>query len=165
MLWCWQDAQDVFLEQERDRMLTLKLVTLQKVIRGWHHRRQFRQMKRHCVTLQKYFRSFLCTKKYHKVAYHFLHLLITSVPWHCCMSVSKSNQPVEHAAAWLAWLKPCSSLWTTDHSSSIAAAIPIFFYLFLQIFSPVILCLPFSCWTIAMSILAPVWRLFSLLSV
>jgi len=64
---CWQDAQDVFLEQERDRMLTYKLVLLQKVIRGWHHRRRFRQMKQHCVTLQKHFRSFICAKKYRQV--------------------------------------------------------------------------------------------------
>jgi len=66
---CWQDAQDVLLEQERDRMLTLKLVTLQKVIRGWHHRRRFSQMKWHCVTLQNYIRSFLCAMKYRQVAY------------------------------------------------------------------------------------------------
>jgi len=61
----------VFLEQERDRSLTLKLVTLQKAIRGWHHRRRFHQMKQRCVTLQKYIRSFLCAKKYQQVAHHF----------------------------------------------------------------------------------------------
>lgn len=60
----------MFLEQERDRMLTFKLVTLQKAVRGWHHRRRFRQMKQHCVTLQKFFRAFLCAKKYQQVIHH-----------------------------------------------------------------------------------------------
>ena len=79
MRWCWQDAQDVFLEQERDRTLTFKLVTMQKAIRGWHHRRHFRQMKQNCVTLQKYIRSFLCAKKYHKVGYHVLCLVLLTL--------------------------------------------------------------------------------------
>lgn len=67
MILCLQDAQDVYLEQERDRMLSFKLETLQKVIRGWHHRRQFRRMKQHCITLQKYLRALLCAKKYQQV--------------------------------------------------------------------------------------------------
>lgn len=30
-----KDAQDLFLEQERDRVLTRKILILQKAIRGW----------------------------------------------------------------------------------------------------------------------------------
>lgn len=36
-----KDAHDLFLEQERDRVLTRKILTLQKVIRGWYHRKRF----------------------------------------------------------------------------------------------------------------------------
>jgi len=64
----FQDAQDVFLEQERDRMLTYKLITLQKVIRGWQYRRRFSQIRVSCVTLQKYMRSYIATKKYEQVS-------------------------------------------------------------------------------------------------
>ena len=67
MMFRCQDAQDVYLEQERDRMLTFKIEMLQKVIRGWRHRRQFRHTKQHCIMLQSYVRSFLCAKKYQQV--------------------------------------------------------------------------------------------------
>ena len=66
-----QDAQDVFLEQERDRALTHKLVTLQKAIRGWHYRQRFKRTKINCITLQKYWRAFVAAKKYQKVVYSF----------------------------------------------------------------------------------------------
>jgi len=62
-----QDAQDVFLEQERDRALAHKLVTLQKVIRGWHYRQRFRRTKTNCITLQKYWRAFIVAKRYQQV--------------------------------------------------------------------------------------------------
>lgn len=35
-----KDAHDLFLEQERDRVLTRNIVVLQKSIRGWVYRRR-----------------------------------------------------------------------------------------------------------------------------
>ncbi len=52
-----QDAQDAFLEQERDRVLTVKIVTLQKVIRGWHYRNKFHKMKTCTVVIQAAWRA------------------------------------------------------------------------------------------------------------
>lgn len=36
-----KDAQDLFLEQERDRVLTKKILILQRCIRGWYERNSF----------------------------------------------------------------------------------------------------------------------------
>ena len=33
-----KDAHDLYLEQERDRVLTRKILVLQRCIRGWYHR-------------------------------------------------------------------------------------------------------------------------------
>ena len=62
-----QDAQDAFLEQERDRILTKKLVTIQKVIRGWHYRRKFKKMKMCCVVIQAMWRGYSQRIKYEQV--------------------------------------------------------------------------------------------------
>ena len=40
-----KDAQDLFLEQERDRVLTRKILVLQRCIRGWYARRRFLRMR------------------------------------------------------------------------------------------------------------------------
>jgi Myosin heavy chain len=37
-----KDAHDLFLEQERDRVLTRKILILQRSIRGWVYRRRYR---------------------------------------------------------------------------------------------------------------------------
>ena len=66
-VWC-QDAQDAYLEQERDRVLTKKLVMIQKAIRGWHYRRKFKKMKYSCVTLQKFYRGFAEKRRYEQVS-------------------------------------------------------------------------------------------------
>jgi myosin-7 len=36
-----KDAHDLFLEQERDRVLTRKILILQKTIKGWIYRRRY----------------------------------------------------------------------------------------------------------------------------
>jgi len=38
-----KDAHDLFLEQERDRVLTRKIVILQRSIRGWVYRRRYQR--------------------------------------------------------------------------------------------------------------------------
>jgi len=62
-----QDAQDAYLEQERDHVLTKKIVLMQKAIRGWHYRRKFQKMQSSCVVLQTYMRGFLCHLKFRQV--------------------------------------------------------------------------------------------------
>ncbi len=51
-----KDAQDLFLEQERDRVLTKKIQVLQRCIRGWYHRRRFLKMRAAAIVIQKNFR-------------------------------------------------------------------------------------------------------------
>lgn len=36
-----KDAHDLFLEQERDRVLTKKIIIIQKSIKGWVYRRRY----------------------------------------------------------------------------------------------------------------------------
>jgi len=67
-----QDAQDVYMEQERDRALTKKITMLQKVIRGWHYRKRFRKMKQSVITLQKNWKAYLDRKRYEQVSFQVL---------------------------------------------------------------------------------------------
>ncbi len=60
-----KDAQDLFLEQERDRVLTKKIQVLQRCIRGWYHRRRFLKMRAAAIVIQVRFEetnSFPCKK-------------------------------------------------------------------------------------------------------
>jgi len=36
-----KDAHDLFLEQERDRVLTKKIIIIQKTIKSWIYRRKY----------------------------------------------------------------------------------------------------------------------------
>ena len=62
-----KDAQDLFLEQERDRVLTKKILVLQRCIRGWYHRRRFLKMRAAAVVIQKNFRAYNGKKKYQQM--------------------------------------------------------------------------------------------------
>ena len=62
-----KDAQDLFLEQERDRVLTRKILVLQRCIRGWYHRRRFLKMRAAAVVIQKNFRAYNGKKKYQQM--------------------------------------------------------------------------------------------------
>lgn len=64
-----KDAHDLFLEQERDRVLTKKILTLQRAIRGWYHRRRFLRMRKNVIIIQRYWRGFIQKKKYEAVSY------------------------------------------------------------------------------------------------
>lgn len=37
-----KDAHDLFLEQERDRVLTKKIIIIQKTIKSWIYRRRYK---------------------------------------------------------------------------------------------------------------------------
>lgn len=67
-----KDAQDAFLEQERDRVLTKKLVAIQKAVRGWHYRRKFRKMKSSCVAIQRYYKGYAERHRYENVRHRLI---------------------------------------------------------------------------------------------
>ena len=62
-----KDAHDLYLEQERDRELTRKIVVLQKTIRGWRQRRRFLAMKASAVKIQAHWRGYVQKKKYQNI--------------------------------------------------------------------------------------------------
>ena len=63
-----KDAHDLYLEQERDRVLTKKILTVQKVIRGWYYRRQYLQMRASTLIIQRKWRLYSSCKKYRQVS-------------------------------------------------------------------------------------------------
>ena len=69
-----KDAQDLFLEQERDRVLTRKILVLQRCIRGWYHRRRFLKMRAAAVTIQKNFRAYNGKRKYQQMRTGYMRL-------------------------------------------------------------------------------------------
>jgi len=69
-----KDAQDAFMEQERDRVLTEKLTTLQKVIRGWHYRNKFRKMQSGCIGVQKFIRGYIQRNRYEQMRLGYMRL-------------------------------------------------------------------------------------------
>ena len=62
-----KDAQDLFLEQERDRVLTRKILVLQRCIRGWYHRRRFLKMRAAAIVIQKNYRAHFYKKRYQRM--------------------------------------------------------------------------------------------------
>ncbi|CAN8021709.1 unnamed protein product [Ixodes persulcatus] len=75
-----KDAHDLFLEQERDRVLTRKILILQKAIRGWYYRRRFLKMRKSAVVIQRCFRTYLQRKRFvaMRTGYQRLQALIRS---------------------------------------------------------------------------------------
>lgn len=73
-----KDAHDLFLEQERDRVLTRKILILQRSIRGWVYRRRFLKMRAAAVLIQRHWRGKLQRIRYikMKVGYARLQALI-----------------------------------------------------------------------------------------
>lgn len=61
---CSQDAQDVYMEQCREKELTKKILILQKTIRAWHCRRRFLKMKDSCITMQTTWRAYIARKRF-----------------------------------------------------------------------------------------------------
>ena len=69
-----KDAHDLFLEQQRDRVLTQRLVIIQRFIRGWIHRRRFLRQRRAAIVIQKNWRSYTQRKRYREVSAGFARL-------------------------------------------------------------------------------------------
>ncbi|XP_060079316.1 myosin-VIIa-like [Ylistrum balloti] len=59
-----KDAQDVYLEQQREVALTEKILVLQKTIRAWHCRRKFLKIKTGSIIIQKLWRTYLERKRF-----------------------------------------------------------------------------------------------------
>uniref|UniRef100_A0A0B7B7B9 Uncharacterized protein n=1 Tax=Arion vulgaris TaxID=1028688 RepID=A0A0B7B7B9_9EUPU len=69
-----KDAQDSFLEQQREFTLTKKIVAIQKMIRSWHYRRRFVKMRKCIVTVQSTFRAFIERRRFIVVRQGYLRL-------------------------------------------------------------------------------------------
>ncbi|CAG0892124.1 unnamed protein product [Darwinula stevensoni] len=59
-----KDAHDLYLEQERDRVLTRKILIIQKNIRGWYQRRRYRRMRAAAVVIQRYWRKMAARRRF-----------------------------------------------------------------------------------------------------
>ncbi|BES88965.1 Myosin-VIIa [Nesidiocoris tenuis] len=75
-----KDAHDLFLEQERDRVLTRNIIILQKSIKGWVYRRRYQRMRTAAMVIQKYWHGWAQRRRYlrMKVGYMRLQALIRS---------------------------------------------------------------------------------------
>ncbi|XP_071481715.1 myosin-VIIa-like [Diadema antillarum] len=69
-----KDAQDLYLENERDKALTAKCVTIQKVFRGWFYRRRFIQMRKAAIIIEKAWRKYAQRIRYLKMKRGYLRL-------------------------------------------------------------------------------------------
>lgn len=66
-VFCTQDAQDVYLEQQREQALARRIMIIQKVVRGWHVRRRFLRIKKSSLTIQSTWRGYAQRKRYRLV--------------------------------------------------------------------------------------------------
>jgi len=75
-----KDAHDLFLEQERDRVLTRKILILQRSIRGWVYRRRFLRQRAAAISVQRFWKGYAQRKRYRnmRVGYMRLQALIRS---------------------------------------------------------------------------------------
>ncbi|KAH8375739.1 hypothetical protein KR093_008372, partial [Drosophila rubida] len=75
-----KDAHDLFLEQERDRVLTRKILILQRSIRGWVYRRRYLRLRAAAITVQRFWKGYAQRKRYMnmRVGYMRLQALIRS---------------------------------------------------------------------------------------
>ncbi|CAL8107310.1 unnamed protein product [Orchesella dallaii] len=69
-----KDAHDLFLEQERDRVLTKKILILQRNIKAWYYRRRFTRMRTSAVIVQKHVRGYLQRRRYLKMRNGYMRL-------------------------------------------------------------------------------------------
>lgn len=69
-----KDAHDLFLEQERERVITGNIITLQRVIRGWYHRKKFIEMRKSAIVIQAKWRAYIKRKHYREMRSGFLRL-------------------------------------------------------------------------------------------
>ena len=68
---CSQDAQDAYLEQQREVALTQKVQIIQKSIRMWAVRRRFLKMRGSCMMIQSRWRGYSARKKFLAVSFSY----------------------------------------------------------------------------------------------
>ena len=64
---CIQDAHDVKLEDERDRLLTRRAITVQRIVRGYLAKKRYLKMKKSSVVIQKTWRGHQARQRYIRV--------------------------------------------------------------------------------------------------
>ncbi|VIO88002.1 Uncharacterized protein BM_BM5723 [Brugia malayi] len=69
-----KEDQHLLLQQEQERMLTLRVTIIQKTVRGWIHRTQFKQMKASAIIIEKYWRCYIQRQRYHQIQLGFARL-------------------------------------------------------------------------------------------
>ncbi|ROT67787.1 putative myosin-VIIa [Penaeus vannamei] len=69
-----KDAHDLFLEQERDRVLTKKITILQRCVRG------FQKMRESAIIIQKHYRTFAQKRRYQHMRVGYMRLQPSSAP-------------------------------------------------------------------------------------
>lgn len=62
-----KDADDLRLEQERDKMLHRRATVIQKTMRGWLQRRRYQRMRSAAIVIQKKWRAFAQRNRYKMV--------------------------------------------------------------------------------------------------
>lgn len=69
-----KDAHDLFLEQERDRVLTRKIIILQRSIKGWVYRRRFVRLRWAALIVQRQWRAYAQRRRYQKMKVGYMRL-------------------------------------------------------------------------------------------
>lgn len=69
-----KDAQDVFLEQQREIMMTKKILIIQKTVRSWHVRRKFMMMRHGVITIQRAWRAHEARRRFLKMRNGYMRL-------------------------------------------------------------------------------------------
>ena len=89
-----KDTHDLYLEQERDRVLTRKILILQRCIRGWYYRRKFLKMRAAAIVIQKNFRAFNGRRKYLQMRTGYMRMQVRFSKLHelCLGSNSEFNR-------------------------------------------------------------------------
>ncbi|XP_033100270.1 myosin-VIIa-like isoform X1 [Anneissia japonica] len=69
-----KDAQDLLLEQARDRALAEKCIIIQKVVRGWFYRKRYIAMRKSAIYIQRCWKKFAQRVRFLKMRKGFLRL-------------------------------------------------------------------------------------------
>ncbi|KAL3989236.1 Myosin head (motor domain) family protein [Acanthocheilonema viteae] len=103
-----KEAQHLLLQQEQERMLILRITTIQKTVRGWIHRTQFKQMKAAAIIIEKYWRGYMQRQRYRQIQIGFTRL----------QTILRSRQIVLHYKLFRAIITQFQIERIFDHSSS-----------------------------------------------
>ncbi|GAB1609908.1 myosin-VIIa-like [Argonauta hians] len=69
-----KDAQDVYLEQQREVVMTKKILIIQKTIRAWAVRRKFVQLRNGVIIIQRNWRAFEAKRRFKRMRQGYMRL-------------------------------------------------------------------------------------------